>query len=57
VVVACVYTGWIPPEIAAQLPENHNAQSWAAEIERGKIVRLRAGPPEKVAAELVAAKP
>lgn len=54
--VACVYTGWIPPEIAAQLPEGHSAQSWAAEIEHGKIVRLIAGPPEKVAADLLAPK-
>jgi hypothetical protein len=56
-VVACVYTGWIPPEIAAQLPEGHSAQSWAAEIEQGKIVRLLAGPPEKVAGALLAPKP
>lgn len=55
--MACVYTGWIPPEIVAQLPDDHSAQSWAAEIEHGKIVRLRAGPPEKAAAELLAAKP
>ena len=54
--VACVYTGWIPPEIAAQLPEGHSAQSWAAEIEHGKIVRLLAGPAEQVALDLLAPK-
>jgi len=54
-VVACVYEGWVPSEIAAQLPEGFRAESWAAEIVNGRVTRLMQGAPEKIVPELIGA--
>ncbi len=56
-VVACVYEGWVPPEIARQLPEDFRAQSWAAEIVDGRVTRLMKGVPEKIVPELIHGAP
>ncbi|KAA0215139.1 hypothetical protein EDM80_05705 [bacterium] len=47
-VVSCVYNGWEPREILAQLPEGFSERSWAAEIVDGRIVKLAAGVPERI---------
>jgi hypothetical protein len=52
-VVACVYEGWVPPEISAQLPDGFGAASWAVEIENGRITRLLTGSPESIAPALI----
>lgn len=56
-VVVCVYDGWVPKDIASQLPADFNATSWAAEIRDGAIVRIIAGPPERAVVAVLAAKP
>jgi hypothetical protein len=52
-VVACVYEGWVPPEIAAQLPAGFRAESWAVEIVDGRVTRLLEGAPEKIVPALI----
>lgn len=56
-VVSCVYNGWEPKEILAQLPEGFNERSWAAEIVDGKIVKLAAGVPERIIKAWLAHEP
>ena len=53
-VVACAYQGWVPEEIKAQLPADFDSQSWAAEIDQGKITRLQVGNAEYAATHLLA---
>ena len=48
VVVACVYQGYVPEEVAAALPPGFKARSYVALFRQGRLERVVPGTPEEV---------
>lgn len=54
-VVSCAYPGYVPKQLMGQLPENTPRRDFVAKFVDGKLVELRAGMPEDVLPEMLAA--
>ncbi|MBX3460222.1 MAG: hypothetical protein KF696_09740 [Planctomycetes bacterium] len=54
--VACAYSGRVPPEALELLPEGFSARQFVARFENGKLTELVRGMPEQVLKEMLGAQ-